>query len=87
MLLNNLPQSVESMSVVCPFPILFAATIPIAEDGVAKLNGFTQLVKDHGVKPILVHVRPNARLNTIPRVHELDFKPVDVVILKVNFVQ
>ena len=87
MLLNGLPRGVESMSIVSPFPILLAATIPIAEDGVAKLNRFTQLVKDHGVKPILVHVRLDVRLNTIPRIHELGLKPIDVVILKVNIVQ
>ena len=87
MLLNGLPQGVESISLVSSFPILMATAVPIAENGVAKLDGVTQLVKDQGVKSILVHVRPNARFDTIPRVHELDFKPVDVVILKVNFRQ
>ena len=86
MLLNNLPLSVESVGVVCPFPILFAATSPIAEDRVAKLDRFTQLLKDHGVKPVLVQKRLDVRLDTIPRIHQLGLKPIDVVILKVNIV-
>ena len=86
MLLNNLPQGVESMSVVCPFPILFVATGPVAEDRVAQLDRFTQLLKDHCVKPILVKKRLDVRLDAIPRVHEVSLKLVDLVILKVDIV-
>ena len=44
-------------------------------------------MEDQGVEAILIHVRPNARVEAVPGVHELCLKLVDVVVLEVDLLQ
>ena len=41
-------------------------------------------MEDQGVEANLIHVRPNARVDAVPDVHELCLKLVDVVVQEVE---